>query len=157
MLIVQDAVWNRVSHNRERKVSTRYYCDEFHLLLKEKQTVKYSVEIWKRFRKWGGIPTGITQNVADILSSSEVEAILSNSNFIYILMQQDNDRQILMEKLGLSETEMEYVIGARRGCGILRFGDAILPFEDDYPRDTESYRMMSTKLNEENEGEDSEG
>ena len=89
--------------------------------------------------------------------SSEVEAILSNSNFIYILMQQDNDRQILMEKLGLSETEMEYVIGARRGCGILRFGDAILPFEDDYPRDTESYRMMSTKLNEENEGEDSEG
>ena len=72
-------------------------------------------------------------------------------------MQQDNDRQILMEKLGLSETEMEYVIGARRGCGILRFGDAILPFEDDYPRDTESYRMMSTKLNEENEGEDSEG
>ena len=157
MLIVQDAVWNRVSHNRERKVSTRYYCDEFHLLLKERQTVKYSVEIWKRFRKWGGIPTGITQNVADILSSSEVEAILSNSNFIYILMQQDNDRQILMEKLGLSETEMEYVIGARRGCGILRFGDAILPFEDDYPRDTESYRMMSTKLNEENEGETSEG
>ena len=126
-------------------------------LLREGQTAKYSAEIWKRFRKWGGIPTGITQNVADILSSSEVEAILSNSNFIYILMQQDNDRQILMEKLGLSETEMEYVIGARRGCGILRFGDAILPFEDDYPRDTESYRMMSTKLNEENEGEDSEG
>ena len=154
MLIVQDAVWNRVSHNRERKVSTRYYCDEFHLLLKEKQTVKYSVEIWKRFRKWGGIPTGITQNVYDILSSSEVEAILSNSNFIYILMQQDNDRQILMEKLGLSETEMEYVIGARRGCGILRFGDAVLPFEDDYPRDTESYRMMSTKLNEEQEDEE---
>jgi len=151
MLIVQDAVWNRVSHNRERKISTRYYCDEFHLLLKEKQTVKYSVEIWKRFRKWGGIPTGITQNVADILSSSEVEAILSNSNFIYILMQQDNDRQILMDKLGLSETEMEYVIGARRGCGILRFGDAVLPFEDDYPRDTESYRMMSTKLNEDEE------
>ena len=63
MLIVQDAVWNRVSQNRERKIATRYYCDEFHLLLKEKQTAIYSVEIWKRFRKWGGIPTGLTQNV----------------------------------------------------------------------------------------------
>lgn len=65
MLIVQDAVWNRVSQNRERKIATRYYCDEFHLLLKEKQTAIYSVEIWKRFRKWGGIPTGLTQNVGD--------------------------------------------------------------------------------------------
>lgn len=71
MLIVQDAVWNRVSRNRERKVATRYYCDEFHLLLKEKQTAVYSVEIWKRFRKWGGIPTGLTQNVGDFLRSEE--------------------------------------------------------------------------------------
>lgn len=69
MLIVQDAVWNRVSQNRERKIATRYYCDEFHLLLKEKQTAIYSVEIWKRFRKWGGIPTGLTQNVGDFLKS----------------------------------------------------------------------------------------
>jgi len=63
MLIVEDQVWNRVTINRERKKSTRYYCDEFHLLLKEEQTASYSVEIWKRFRKWGGIPTAITQNI----------------------------------------------------------------------------------------------
>ena len=75
MLIVQDAVWNRVSQNRERKIATRYYCDEFHLLLKERQTAIYSVEIWKRFRKWGGIPTAITQNVKDLLASREVENI----------------------------------------------------------------------------------
>ena len=75
MLIVQDQVWNRVTINREARKSTRYYIDEMHLLLKEEQTAAYSVEIWKRFRKWGGIPTGITQNVKDLLSSREVENI----------------------------------------------------------------------------------
>ena len=75
MLIVQDQVWNRVTVNREARKSTRYYIDEMHLLLKEEQTAAYSVEIWKRFRKWGGIPTGITQNVKDLLSSREVENI----------------------------------------------------------------------------------
>ena len=75
MLIVQDQVWNRVTINRSANKSTRYYIDEFHLLLKEEQTAAYSVEIWKRFRKWGGIPTGITQNVKDLLASREIENI----------------------------------------------------------------------------------
>ena len=75
MLIVQDQVWNRVTRNREARKATRYYIDEFHLLLKEEQAAAYSVEIWKRFRKWGGIPTGITQNVKDLLASREVENI----------------------------------------------------------------------------------
>ena len=75
MLVVQDQVWNRVTINRAAHKSTRYYIDEMHLLLKEEQTAAYTVEIWKRFRKWGGIPTGITQNVKDLLSSREVENI----------------------------------------------------------------------------------
>ena len=85
MLIVQDQVWNRVTINRNAKKNTRYYIDEFHLLLKEEQTAAYSVEIWKRFRKWGGIPTGITQNIKDLLASREIENIFENSDFIYIL------------------------------------------------------------------------
>ena len=84
MLIVQDQVWGRVTANRSAGKSTRYYIDEFHLLLKEEQTASYSIEIWKRFRKWGGIPTGITQNVKDLLSSHEVENIFENSDFIYM-------------------------------------------------------------------------
>ena len=84
MLIAQDQVWGRVTENRSAGRSTRYYMDEFHLLLKEEQTAAYSVEIWKRFRKWGGIPTGITQNVKDLLSSHEVENIFENSDFIYM-------------------------------------------------------------------------
>ncbi len=75
MLVVQDQVWNRVTINRAAHKSTRYYIDEMHLLLKEEQTAAYSVEIWKRFRKWGGIPTAITQNVKDLLASREVENI----------------------------------------------------------------------------------
>ena len=84
MLIVQDQVGGRVTENREEGRSTRYYMDEMHLLLKEEQTAAYSVEIWKRFRKWGGIPTGITQNVKDLLASREVENIFENSDFIYM-------------------------------------------------------------------------
>ena len=95
MLIVQDQVWGRVTANRAEGRSTRYYIDEFHLLLKEEQTAAYSVEIWKRFRKWGGIPTGITQNVKDLLSSREIENIFENSDFIYMLSQAGGDRQIL--------------------------------------------------------------
>ena len=97
MLIVQDTVWNRVSQNREKKKITRYYIDEFHLLLKEEQTAKYSAEIWKRFRKWGGVPTGITQNVKDLLQSQEVENIFDNSDFVYMLNQASGDRDILAE------------------------------------------------------------
>ena len=93
MLVVQDQVWNRVTINRAAHKTTRYYLDEFHLLLKEEQTASYSVEIWKRYRKWGGIPTGITQNVKDLLSSREVENIFENSDFIYML----NVRQKLID------------------------------------------------------------
>lgn len=85
MLIVQDQVWDRVTANRAEGKSTRYYIDGSHLLLKEEQTAAYSVEIWKRFRKWGGIPTGITQNVKDLLSSREIENIFENSDFVYML------------------------------------------------------------------------
>ena len=149
MLIVQDAVWGRVSKNREKKISTRYYCDEFHLLLRDKQTARYSVEIWKRFRKWGGIPTGITQNVKDFLQTPEIEGILGNSDFIYLLNQAPDDRDILEEKLKLSKQQLEYVTGSGQGCGLIIFNNAVVPFVDDYPKDTKTYELMNTKPQEE--------
>ena len=106
MLVVQDQVWNRVTINRAAHKSTRYYIDEMHLLLKEEQTAAYTVEIWKRFRKWGGIPTGITQNVKDLLSSREVENIFENSDFVYMLNQAGGDRQILAKQLGISTHQL---------------------------------------------------
>ena len=148
MLIVQDQVWNRVTVNREAHKSTRYYIDEMHLLLKEDQTAAYSVEIWKRFRKWGGIPTGITQNVKDLLSSREVENIFENSDYIYMLNQASGDRQILAKHLNISPHQLSYVTHSGEGEGLLFYGSVILPFVDRFPKDTELYRIMTTKPQE---------
>ena len=147
-LVVQDQVWGRVTANRNAGKSTRYYMDEFHLLLKEEQTAAYSVEIWKRFRKWGGIPTGITQNVKDLLSSREVENIFENSDFIIMLNQAAGDRQILANQLNISPHQLSYVTQSGEGEGLLFYGNVILPFVDHFPTDLELYKIMTTKLAE---------
>ena len=148
MLIVQDQVWGRVTANRSVGKATRYYVDEFHLLLKEEQTASYSVEIWKRFRKWGGIPTGITQNVKDLLSSREVANIFENSDFIYMLNQAGGDREILAKQLNISPHQLSYVTHSGEGEGLLFYGSMILPFVDQFPRDTKLYKIMTTKPGE---------
>ena len=148
MLIVQDAVWGRVTANREAGKSTRYFVDEFHLLLKEEQTAAYSVEIWKRFRKWGGIPTGLTQNCKDLLSSPEVSNIFENSDMIIMLNQTNGDRQILAKQLNISPHQLSYVTHSGSGEGLLFYGNTILPFVDHFPHDLELYKIMTTKLSE---------
>ena len=148
MLIVQDQVWNRVTINRAEKKSTRYYMDEFHLLLKEEQTAAYSVEIWKRFRKWGGIPTAITQNVKDLLSSREVENIFENSDFVLMLNQAQGDREILVRQLNISPQQMKYVTHTEAGEGLIFYGNVVLPFLDRFPQNTELYRVMTTRPEE---------
>ena len=148
MLVVQDQVWNRVTINRAAHKSTRYYIDEMHLLLKEEQTAAYTVEIWKRFRKWGGIPTGITQNVKALLSSRVVENIFENSDFVYMLNQAGGDRQILAKQLGISPHQLSYVTHSSEGEGLLFYGSTILPFVDHFPKNTELYRIMTTKPQE---------
>lgn len=148
MLIVQDQVWNRVTVNRETNKSTRYYIDEMHLLLKEEQTAAYTVEIWKRFRKWGGIPTGITQNVKDLLSSREIENIFENSDYIYMLNQAAGDRQILAKQLNISQYQLSYVTSSGEGEGLLFYGSTIIPFVDRFPKDTRLYSIMTTKPQE---------
>ena len=148
MLVVQDQVWGRVTENRSAGKSTRYYMDEMHLLLREEQTAAYTVEIWKRFRKWGGIPTGLTQNVKDLLASKEVENIFENSDFIYMLNQAVGDRQILAKQLNISPHQLSYVTHSGEGEGLLFYGNVILPFVDRFPADLELYKIMTTKLNE---------
>ena len=148
MHIVQDQIWGRVTANRSAGKATWCYLDEFHLLLKEEQTAAYSVEIWKRFRKWGGVPTGITQNVKDLLSSREVENIFENSDFIYMLNQAAGDREILASRLGISPHQLSYVTHSGEGEGLLFYGNVILPFVDHFPRDTQLYRLLTTKPGE---------
>lgn len=145
MQVVQDQVWGRVSENRDAHKSTRLYIDEMHLLLREEQTAAYTVEIWKRFRKWGGIPTGITQNVKDLLASREIENIFENSDFIYMLNQAAGDRAILAKQLNISPHQLSYVTNSNPGEGLLFYGNVIIPFVDHFPKDTELYSIMTTR------------
>ncbi len=147
MLVIQDQVWNRVTVNRGLGRTTRYYVDEFHLLLKG-ELASWSVEIWKRFRKWGGVPTGITQNIKDLLASREIENIFENSDFIYMLNQAAGDRKILAKQLNISPHQLSYVTHSGEGEGLLFYGNVILPFVDRFPKDTELYRIMTTKPQE---------
>ena len=148
MLILQDSVWNRVTTNRAARRTTWFYLDEMHLLLKEEQTAAYTVEIWKRFRKWGGIPSGLTQNVKDFLLSREVENIFENSDFVYMLNQAAGDRQILAKQLGISPHQLSYVTHSGAGEGLLFYGNTIIPFVDRFPKDTILYLIFTTRLNE---------
>ena len=147
LLIMQDAVWNRVTANRSKHKTTWFYIHEFHLLLKG-QTGSFSVEIWKRFRKWGGIPSGLTQNVKDLLASREIENIFENSDFIYMLNQAQGDRQILAKQLGISPHQLSYVTHSGPGEGLLFFGNVIIPFVDHFPKDTLLYSVLTTRPDE---------
>jgi len=148
MLILQDAMWNRVSFNRSKSKYTWVYLDEFHLLLKDAQTSKFSVEIFKRFRKWHGIPTGITQNVKDFLASEDAENILDCTPFIVMLNQAGGDRKILAEHLGISPAQLKYITQSGVGEGLLRYDSVTVPFIDRFPKDTKLYKLMTTKPGE---------
>lgn len=148
MLIVQDQIWNRVTNNREKYRTTRYYCDEFHLLLKEKQTADFSVRMFKEFRKFNGIPTGITQNIGDLKKSPEVQNILENTPFIIMMNQGDGDRKVLQDLMGIPNSLMKFVHRSKPGQGILFFGYTMIAFKDDFPKDTECYKLLTTKPEE---------
>ena len=146
MLVVEDQIWNRVSHNRGiRGKYTWVYLDEFHLLLRDEQTSAFSVEIWKRLRKWQGIPTGITQNVKDFLTSMQVESIFENSNFYYLLSQAPGDKEFLADKLSISQAQLSYIENSAPGEGLIIYNDTILPFVDHFPKDTKMYQLLNTQ------------
>lgn len=144
MLIIQNQIWNRVSTNRNQLKSTWFYIDEFHLLLRDKQTAEYSVEIWKRFRKWGGIPSGITQNIKDLLASPEIENIFENSDFVFMTSQASGDREILQYKLQLSDAQVQHIKNNSIGRGLLKFGNTVLPYENIVPENTLLFKLLNT-------------
>lgn len=118
------------------------------LLLKEEQTAAHSVEIWKRFRKWGGIPTGITQNVKDLLGSPEIENILENSDFVMMLHQGSGDAEILAKYLNISPNQLAHVKNSNVGEGLLCYGNTIVPFKDKFDTKLKLYQLMTTKPEE---------
>ena len=147
MLVIQDQMWHRVSVNRSRR-ATWFYMDEFHLYLQDEQTAAYCTEFWRRFRKWNGIPTGITQNVKQLLHSTGIESILDNTDFIYMLAQASGDREVLARRLNISPEQLSYVTNSGCGEGLIYYSGTIIPFKHHFPRDTQLYRIMTTKPDE---------
>jgi len=141
-------IWNRVLENRKKGKFTWIYMDEFHLFLKSDAVLDFLMSIWKRARKFGGGPTGITQNISDLLKSQAAETIFSNSSLIVMLNQAPGDRANLARLLNISETQQQYINNARKGSGLIWTGQAIIPFYDDFPQNTKLYAMMSTNATE---------
>ncbi len=150
MVIMTNFIWGRVSLNRNLSKKTILDIDEFHLMLKDEQTASYFIEFWKRFRKWGGVPSGLTQNVTDLLKSEKIGEIFKNSEFIYMLPQSKKDRDILIDSLGISEEEAKYITESSSGEGLIRYGKTIVPFKDQFPKG-EIYKVLTTKPEEVNE------
>jgi type IV secretory pathway VirB4 component len=145
MQICLNDIWNRMIANKSRRTRTWFYIDEFYLLLRQPSTAQYLEMVWKRARKWMGTPTGITQNVEDLLRTSEGQTILSTSDFSLILTQAPLDRAALATMYGISPTLQEYITNAGPGEGLIRTSKTIVPFVNHYPVDNELYKILSTK------------
>ncbi len=149
MMVVLENLWDRIVHNRLIGRRTRIYIDEIYLLFQNEQSANFLYELYKRARKWGGIPTGITQNVEDLLNSQTGRSMLANSEFILMLSQSGPDREKLSELLKIPDESMQYVTNAIAGSGLMFAGSyGITPFKDDFPRNTELYKLMTTRFGE---------
>ncbi|MGO2603316.1 MAG: VirB4-like conjugal transfer ATPase, CD1110 family [Alkalibacterium gilvum] len=148
LLIVLDAVWNRIRKNRDSGKHTWIYFDEAHLLFKNDYAQDFLFQLYKQARKYGGIPTGMTQNIIDMLVSDKAVTMLANSQYIMLLNQAETDMREIKALYNLSDNQLNYVRNAKAGSGLIKYGGSILPFDDQFPRDTDLYQLMTTKLDE---------
>lgn len=152
MMIVLENLWDRVAKNRVKHINTRIYIDEMYLLFKSEQSANFFYELYKRARKWGGIPTGITQNVDDLLRSELARTMLSNTKFIVMLSQNATDREQLAKLLNISPETMMYVTNSSPGSGLIYADEyGTIPFENKFPTNSSIYKIITTKFNEDTE------
>lgn len=137
-------IWNKMLENRRKGLYTWIYIDEFYLLLQSKSAAKFLMQVWKRARKWWGVPTGIMQNTEDLLRSSESRNILNNTSFVAMLSLPKLDRTNLGDLLQIPESQLEYITNSQRGYGLIYNGKTIIPFKDEFPEDTELFKLMNT-------------
>lgn len=149
LLIMLDNIMNRVIANRKRGKYTRVYIDEAHLFFSNPFSSSFLLKAWKRFRKYGGLLTGITQNIDECLSNDTARLMLGNSEFLLMLNQAAKDREGLTQTLNISEVQISYITNAGAGRGLIKVGGSIVPFVNEFPSDTQLYKLMSTKPGEE--------
>ena len=156
MLVVLDAIYNRISRNRELKRNTWIYIDEIYLLFQNDYSSNFLFELWKRVRKCGAFATGISQNLEDMLQSHTARTMLGNSEFLILLNQAASDRVELARLLSISDTQLSHITNAGVGKGLIRCSGNIVPFESQFPKDSQLYKLMTTKLEETIEDENKE-
>jgi type IV secretory pathway VirB4 component len=145
LLVITDAMLNRVTDNWRKGKRTHIILDEFHVVFENEFSGNFFNSAWRRFRKRNGYPTGITQNVEYLLDSVLASTMLSNSEFIVMHNQAASDRGKLAKLLNISSEQMSYITGAKEGSGLIRIGSALVPFKNDFDRSTELYRLMTSK------------
>lgn len=145
MLIMLDSILNRVMENRKNGKRTWVYIDEIYLFFANEYSSTFLSESWKRFRKYGALATGITQNVSDCLRSDMAKTMFSNSEFLILLNQSANDRKELGRLFHISDTQMNHITDTPAGRGLLKVKSSLVPFINEFPKDTELYRLMTTK------------
>ena len=149
MLVVLDSILNRITRNRAQGRKTFVFIDEIYLLFQHEYSANFLFTLWKRVRKYGAYCTGITQNVEDLLQSHTARTMLANSEFLIMLNQAPTDRMELAKLINISSEQMDFIRDVNPGCGLIKVGSALVPFENKFPRNTRLYRLMSTRPNEE--------
>lgn len=145
LLVITDAMLNRVTNNWRKGIRTHVFIDEFHVVFENEYSASFFNSAWRQFRKRDGYPTGITQNVEYLLDSVSASTMLSNSEFVVMLNQASQDRQKLAKLLNINDEQMSYITNADAGCGLIKYGNTLVPFINKFPKDTELYRLMTTK------------
>lgn len=148
LLVITDTILNRVTLNWKKGKRTHIFIDEFHVVFENEQSGIFFNSAWRQFRKRNGYPTAITQNVEYLLDSVQASTMLSNSEFVVMLNQAFSDRAKLSKLLNISDEQMSYVTNADAGCGLIKYGSALVPFINRFPKDTELYRLMTTRPGE---------
>jgi len=150
LLVVTDAMLNRVSRNWRLGKRTHVFIDELHVVFENEYSANFFTSAWRRFRKRNAFPTGLTQNIEYLLASVDARTMLSNSEFIVMHNQAASERKESADLLNISSQQLSHVTNAPAGSGLLRVGHAIVPFVNKFPKDTKLYQLMTTKPNEQN-------
>lgn len=146
--IALDTIWNKMIENSRKGKRTWIYIDEFYLMMKKPSSAAYISQIWKRARKWNGLPCAITQNVEDMLNSADARTVINNCSFIILLGQSAINKQQLSQMFNISPAEQKYIASAKPGRGLIRIGEDLIPMDDSFPRDTKLYQIMTTDPND---------
>ncbi len=153
MLVMMESIQNRILANGKRGVATWLYVDEFHVLLNSEYSAKYLQQLWKKVRKQGGLCTGMTQNVVDLLQNYTATTMLANSEFVVLFKQANTDSAELAEVIGISEAQLRFVTNTPSGMGLMKCGSVILPFDHTIAKESKLYQLYNTNLHEKLEQE----